>query len=116
MEGEYRSTMQKKELCLREENVTCGAGYYMKMLQYNRIQGVLPFAAEETEGYRQYRYEIGTKRALTECREYDKMNHAQIEKLVRGIIEVIEKKGDMFNARHILLKPEYTSMISFEGE
>ena len=25
------------------------------------------------------------------------------------IIEVIEKSGDMFNARHILLKPEYTS-------
>jgi peptidyl-prolyl cis-trans isomerase SurA len=25
------------------------------------------------------------------------------------IIEIIEKKGDMFNARHILLKPEYTS-------
>lgn len=25
------------------------------------------------------------------------------------IIEVVEKKGDMFNARHILLKPEYTS-------
>ena len=24
-------------------------------------------------------------------------------------IEVLEKKGDMFNARHILLKPEYTS-------
>ena len=25
------------------------------------------------------------------------------------ILEVLEKKGDMFNARHILLKPEYTS-------
>lgn len=25
------------------------------------------------------------------------------------IIEVLEKKGDMFNARHILLRPEYTS-------
>jgi len=25
------------------------------------------------------------------------------------LIQVIEKKGDMFNARHILLKPEYTS-------
>ena len=25
------------------------------------------------------------------------------------IIQVIEKKGDMFNARHILLKPEYTT-------
>ena len=25
------------------------------------------------------------------------------------IIEVLEKKGDMFNARHILLKPDYTS-------
>ena len=25
------------------------------------------------------------------------------------IIEVIEKKGDMFNARHILLKPKYTA-------
>jgi peptidyl-prolyl cis-trans isomerase SurA len=25
------------------------------------------------------------------------------------IIEVLKKKGDMFNARHILLKPEYTS-------
>ena len=25
------------------------------------------------------------------------------------IIEVLEKKGDMFNARHILIKPQYTS-------
>ena len=25
------------------------------------------------------------------------------------LIEVLEKKGDMFNARHILLKPEYTA-------
>ena len=25
------------------------------------------------------------------------------------IIEVLEKKGDMFNARHILMKPKYTS-------
>ena len=25
------------------------------------------------------------------------------------IIEVIEKKGDMFNARHILMKPQYTT-------
>ena len=25
------------------------------------------------------------------------------------LIEVLEKKGDMFNARHILMKPEYTS-------
>ena len=25
------------------------------------------------------------------------------------IIEVLEKKGDMFNARHILLKPQYTA-------
>lgn len=25
------------------------------------------------------------------------------------LIEVLEKKGDMFNARHILIKPEYTS-------
>ena len=25
------------------------------------------------------------------------------------IIEVIEKKGDMFNARHILIKPQYTA-------
>lgn len=25
------------------------------------------------------------------------------------IIEILEKKGDMFNARHILLKPDYTS-------
>ena len=25
------------------------------------------------------------------------------------LIEVLEKKGDMFNARHILLKPEYTT-------
>ena len=31
------------------------------------------------------------------------------------IIEVIEKKGDMFNARHILLKPEYTSADREKG-
>ena len=31
------------------------------------------------------------------------------------IIEVLEKKGDMFNARHILLKPEYTSVDRDKG-
>ena len=36
---------------------------------------------------------------------------SQIVKTPDGfhIIEVLEKKGDMFNARHILLKPEYTA-------
>lgn len=31
------------------------------------------------------------------------------------IIEVLQKKGDMFNARHILLKPEYTSTDREKG-
>ena len=31
------------------------------------------------------------------------------------IIEVLEKKGDMFNARHILMKPEYTSVDREKG-
>ena len=31
------------------------------------------------------------------------------------LIEVIEKNGDMFNARHILLKPEYTSKDREKG-
>ena len=31
------------------------------------------------------------------------------------IIEVLEKKGDMFNARHILMKPEYTSVDRDKG-
>lgn len=31
------------------------------------------------------------------------------------LIEVLEKKGDMFNARHILLKPEYTSFDREKG-
>lgn len=31
------------------------------------------------------------------------------------IIEVLDKKGDMFNARHILLKPEYTDVDRQKG-
>ena len=31
------------------------------------------------------------------------------------IIEVLDKKGDMFNARHILMKPEYTSVDREKG-
>lgn len=31
------------------------------------------------------------------------------------LIEVLEKKGDMFNARHILLKPEYTDEDETKG-
>ena len=31
------------------------------------------------------------------------------------IIEVLEKKGDMFNARHILMKPEFTSVDREKG-
>lgn len=31
------------------------------------------------------------------------------------IIEILDKKGDMFNARHILMKPEYTSVDKEKG-
>lgn len=113
MEGEYRSTMQKKELYLWEEEVSRGAEYYTKMLQYNRIPGVLPFTAEQTGERQRYRYEIGTKRALTECREYDKMNHTQIEKLVRGIMEVIEHGREyLIQEGDYVLRPEYTFLAS----
>ena len=108
MEGEYRSTMQKKELFLWEEHVSSEAGYYIKMLQYNRIPGVLPFTEEQTEGRQGYRYEIGTRCALTEYREYDRMNHVQIEKLVRGIIEVIERGREyLIHEGDFVLSPEY---------
>ena len=108
MEGEYRSTMQKKELFLWEEHVSSEAGYYIKMLQYNRIPGVLPFTEEQTEGRQGYRYEIGTRCALTEYREYDRMNHVQIEKLVRGIIEVIERGREyLIHEGDFVLRPEY---------
>lgn len=108
MEGEYRSSMQKKELCLWEENGTDGAGYYTRMMQYNRIPGVLPFTEVQMEGQKRFRYEIGTKSALTECREYDKMNHVQIEKLVRSIVEIIEHGREyLIHERDYVLKPEY---------
>ena len=113
MEGEYKNTMQKKELYLYEEKVSGGAGYYAKMLQYNRIPGVLPFTAEQAEERPGYRYEIGTKCALTECREYSKMNHVQIEKLIRGIVEVIEHGREyLIHESDYVLKPEYIFLAS----
>jgi len=108
LEGNYSGTMQKKELVLWEEGVKEGPGFYTKMLSQNRILGILPFDVEGTEEKLQYRYDIGTKYALTEGREYTKMSHTQVEKLVRGIMDIIERGREyLIDEKDYVLSPEY---------
>jgi len=108
LEGKYYETMQKKELILWEKDVNDGPGFYTEMLSRNRILGILPFTVEETEEKLQYRYDIGTKYALTEGREYTKMSHTQIEKLLRGIVDIIERGREyLIDKKDYVLSPEY---------
>lgn len=108
MISEYRRSMQKTELLLWEETVTEGAGFYEKMFLYNRIPGVLPFVAEQ-EGERvQYCYDIGAKQSLAEWLVHNKINHEQMEWLIRKIIEVIDG-GRVFliDERDYVISPEF---------
>ena len=108
MEGKYSETMHKKELVLWEESVDGGPGFYAEMVSRNRISGIVPFTIEESEMKLHYRYDIGTKCALTECKEYTKMNHDQIEKLVRGIVSIIDRGREyLIDEKDFVLSPEY---------
>lgn len=114
LESKYIRTMQKNELLLWDGNVSGGPGYYGKMLAYNRIQGILPFSEETTASGKQYRYTIGTKKSLAERYENNKVNHEQLEALIRGLINVIKRgKEYLIDEDDYVLSPEF---VFFGGD
>ena len=113
LECEYIRTMQKKELVLHDRRITCGSGYYDKMLTYNRVPGILSFVEETIDEKLRYRYSIGTKQSLAERYETDKINYEQLEFLIRGLADIITSGREyLIDEDDYVLSPE---CIFFSG-
>ena len=107
LEYEYIRTMQKNEMVLYDRRVTCGSGYYGKMLAHNKVPGVLPFAEEISGEKLRYRYNIGAKQSLAEWCKTEKIGYDRMEFLIRGLAEVIARGREyLIDENDYVLSPE----------
>lgn len=108
MENEYIRNMQKNDLILYDEGVNSGPGYYIKMLSYNRIQGLLSFTEEKTDTRRRYRYDVRAKQSLTERLTGSKLDYIQLDTLLRSLMEIIQRgKEYLVDENDYVLCPEF---------
>ncbi len=107
LECEYIRTMQKNEIVLYDRRVTCGSGYYGKMLTYNKVPGILSFSEETSDTKLRYRYTIGTKQSLAERCVTEKISYVQLESLIRGLAEVVARGREyLVDENDYVLSPE----------
>lgn len=107
LECEYIRTMQKNEIVLYDRRVTCGSGYYGKMLTYNKVPGILSFSEETSDTKLRYRYTIGTKQSLAERCVTEKISYVQLESLIRGLAEVVARGREyLIDENDYVLSPE----------
>ena len=107
LECEYIRTMQKNELVLHDRRVTCGSGYYDKMLTYNRVPGILPFVEETIDEKLRYRYLVGTRQSLAERYATEKISYEQLEFLIRGLTDIITRGREyLIDENDYVLSPE----------
>ena len=94
-----------------------------QMIRHARPQGVLPMAKSERKD--RYKYEITGKKTLAITFERVPMNAEQVEKVLDGILNVLEEGREyllsehnfILNPEHIYLRiPEYEVMLCYYPE
>lgn len=117
LDYEYRQTMQKNELILRDGEVSEEAEFLIRMAVHNRIPGVLSFSVEQTESGRQYRYDIGTRQTLVQRFNTCAMSYIQLEALIRDIVGIVEGGREyLIEETEYVLDPEHIYFAEDSGQ
>lgn len=82
--------------------------YQMKMLQVNRIEGLLSVAGKGVDGKSQYFYEISGRTSLKSMYEKAEIQKSELEKFLVQFLQVLrEVQRYLLNVNRLLLDPEY---------
>lgn len=107
LEYEYRRSMQKNELLLRETDAIEEPGFYKEMLLRNHLPGVLPYVQEKEADMLRYCYDVTTKQPVAERYEQEKMTYGQLQKLLHDMVRIIETGREfLIDENDYVIRPE----------
>lgn len=107
METKYKRGLDHTYLIL-ELPLLYEEDYQMKMMQANRIDGLLAAAGQGVDGKSQYFYEISGKTSLRSLYEKLEISGDELENLLSQILKTVHTvRKYLLDAGKILLDPEY---------
>lgn len=113
METKYKRGLDHTYMIL-EFPVLYEEDYQIKMMQANRIEGLLPVAGQGVDGKSQYFYEISGKVSLRALYEKVEMTEKELRELLLQILKTVRTiRKFMLDAGRLLFDPEY---IFYEDE
>lgn len=97
----------ERRITIEEEKIYC-EDYQMRMLQVNRIEGLLSVKGRGADGKSYYDYDVSGKISMKAMYEKNILSGEAIRVFLKRLLEVIgETKKYLLDIHHILLKPEY---------
>ncbi len=108
MKTEYKRDLQNNYLILEVSEKIEEDSYQRRMLEQNKIQGLLSFHSSQKDGMLQLNYEITSLQPLDGIFEKKKMGYQDIVFLLTGIRNILEElQKYLLNPAQILFAPQY---------
>lgn len=91
-----------------EENGIYREDYQIRMLQENKIEGILPVRGRGRDEKSYFDYEVSGKISIKALYEKNNINNLEIKKFLKELLNVInDVERYLLNIHCLLLKPEY---------
>lgn len=107
---EYKRDLYRNYLVIlqeKKERLT----YEVKMMQNNKIEGMLPMQIKSIDGKDFYYYDISSLQPCFELYQKGKLSGKEIQRLMEGILTVIERgKEFLLKENNFVLDPQYLYM------
>lgn len=105
MEVRYRRELNETYMILGEET-PCDE-FAREILRANRLEGLMPLSVRETNGVRQYYFQIGQGSSLARMLSRRPITFAEIRQLLLRLSHVLERmERYLLEADHLILDPE----------
>lgn len=103
----YRRNLNSTKLIIEEEQ-QYQEDFQMRMIQENKIAGLLKFHGIGIEGFSQYHYDITGKVSMKALYEKARITHTELTCFLKQLSAVLDRlKNFLLDADCLLLKPEY---------
>lgn len=107
MESKYKQDWNHMYLIL-ERPEFYEEDYQMKMMQENKIEGLLQVSGQGIDGNSQYNYEISGKVSMKSIYEKMSIEKWELEKFLQQFLKLLSQiENYLLNVNCILLEPEY---------
>jgi len=85
------------------------ASFQEKMLEHNKIEGILPFQIHSIDNHKQFHYEVTGYQVISSISEKVPLRLSQVTMLLKSLLAVLkEAKSYLLDTGDFVLLPEYT--------